>query len=185
MWTVFASHSHWITRYIWCEKIGCQYLTFNASICDFQKHFQYIETRFGAFEVGVRNANLTSFSSGALGVQQTDDVSGTSKEASVLTDGSFLRLDTLADTMTPVDRLLYHDHFVLPALRLKCLHRTQFRVICRTRHTCWQSNRSPIATESLRQYKFVFSLAGLEFKVALAFHVCFSWFISAIYTVIQ
>jgi len=28
--------------------------------------------------------------------------------------------------MTPVDGLLDHDHFVLPALRLKCLQLTEF-----------------------------------------------------------
>jgi len=107
--------------------------TFLASIADFKEHLEVREAWFGAFEVGVRNANLTSFSSGALGVQQTDDVSGTPKEASVLADSSFLRLDTLADTMTPVDRLLYHDHFVLPALRLKCLQLTEFFKLTYTR----------------------------------------------------
>ena len=99
--------------------------TLHARIADFKEHLQVTEARFGALEVGVRNANLTSFTSGALGVEWTDDVSGTSKEAFVLTDGSLLSLDTLADTMTTVDRLLDHDHFVLPALRLKCLQLTE------------------------------------------------------------
>ena len=84
------------------------------------------EARFRALEIGVRNSNSASFPPGALGVQQTDDVSGTSEEAFVLADGSLLGCDALADTMSPVDGLLYHDHFVLPALRLKCLQLTEF-----------------------------------------------------------
>ena len=108
------------------------------------------ETRFSALEVGVRNANLTSFSTGALGVQQTDDVSGTSKEASVLTDSSFVSLDTLADTMTPVDCLLYHDHFVLPTLRLKCLQLAEFLKLTYTSNesNCCGSNVSMLQSSS-------------------------------------
>ena len=43
--------------------------TLQASIADFKKHLKVSETRFGALEVGIRNANLTSFSSGTLGVE--------------------------------------------------------------------------------------------------------------------
>ena len=107
--------------------------TLNAGIADFQEHLEVAETRFGAFQVGVGDADLTAFPSGALGVQQTDDVSGAAEEASVLTDGSLVGLDALADTMTSVDRLLYHDHLVLPALRLKCLQLTEL-----LQHTCIQ-----------------------------------------------
>ena len=84
------------------------------------------EARFCALEVGVWNPDLTSLSTGALGVQQSDDVRGASEEAIVLTHGSLVGGDALADTMSPVHGLLDHDHLVLPALRLKCLQLTEF-----------------------------------------------------------
>jgi len=43
--------------------------TFHASVADFKEHLKVPETWFSALKVGVRNANLTSFSSGALGVE--------------------------------------------------------------------------------------------------------------------
>jgi len=100
--------------------------TFHAGVANFEKHLEVTEARFRALKVSVWNSHLTSFSSGALGVQQTDDVRGTAEEAFVLTDGSLIGCDAFADTMSPVHGLLYDDHLVLPALRLKCLQLTEF-----------------------------------------------------------
>lgn len=99
--------------------------TLHAGVADFEEHLEVTEARFCSLEIGVRNSNLASFSSGAFGVQQTDDVGGTAKEAFVLAHRSLVGRNALTDTMTSVDGLVYHDHLVLPALRLKCLQLTK------------------------------------------------------------